>query len=278
MVTCRSAGLSCQSRVDGVGIGLRQRGRVVAVGAAGGLDLRVAQVGEGDVVQLQVATAGVVQVADGRAVGRGHVGPEVGHVGVGLARDGGAAAAQVQHRRRRDRHLRRARGLRLQVGEVLGHDRPAAADAAGDRGNRRLFTLAGDLELRPRVVLACHAVQLRQEVQVPPVAAEFAVGDALQAQGFLLAHGLGDGLVLGRLQRRGIDLAALELRARGGERSGAQQAADLVGAERDAHGGAPGSGRGLWRPAIAIIGGTRGSKPARPRRLLQGQLPPRCKV
>jgi hypothetical protein len=60
-------------------------------------------------------------------------------------------------------------------------------------------------------------------------------GDALQADGFLPAHRLGDGAVLGRLQRQGIDLAAPETCACVRQFGWAQQAADLVGAEGDAH-------------------------------------------
>ena len=58
-------------------------------------------------------------------------------------------------------------------------------------------------------------VQLRQEVQVPPVAAELAVGDALQPDRLLVAHRLGDGLVFGPAQLRCIDLATLEAGAQG---------------------------------------------------------------
>ena len=46
---------------------------------------------------------------------------------------------------------------------MLGQDRPAAADPAGDRRDRRLLTaVLTRLELRPGVVLQCHAVELRQ--------------------------------------------------------------------------------------------------------------------
>src|SRR6185503_5325977 len=63
-------------------------------------------------------------------------------------------------------------------------------------------------------------------------AAEFAVGDRLQADLFLLPDGAFDLAVLDRPQRAGVDLALRELRARLLERGRPQQAADVVGAER----------------------------------------------
>ena len=45
---------------------------------------------------------------------------------------------------------------------------------------------------------------------MPPVAAELAIGDALQPDRFLPAHDLGDDRISGGTQRGGVDLAMLE--------------------------------------------------------------------
>ena len=51
------------------------------------------------------------------------------------------------------------------------------------------------------------AVEAPEEIELPPGAAEFAVGDRLQADLFLLLDDALDLAVLDRLQRGGVDLA-----------------------------------------------------------------------
>src|SRR6185312_9945641 len=76
------------------------------------------------------------------------------------------------------------------------------------------------------------ALETPEEIEVPPRAAEFAVGRELEPDLFLPLHDARDLSVLDRLQGRGVDLALGEFRARILERGRAQQAADMVGAER----------------------------------------------
>ena len=76
------------------------------------------------------------------------------------------------------------------------------------------------------------AVEPPQKVELPPRAAEFAVGDRLQADFFLLFDDTFDLAVLDRLERGGVDLALGEALAGGFQRGRAQQAADVIGAER----------------------------------------------
>ena len=76
------------------------------------------------------------------------------------------------------------------------------------------------------------AAELGQKIEMPPGAAEFAVGRELQADGRLLVHDLFDLEVLGLAQVLRRDLALLQLRARFLDARWPQQAADLVGAER----------------------------------------------
>ncbi len=75
------------------------------------------------------------------------------------------------------------------------------------------------------------AIELAEEVVVPERAAEFAVGDRLEADLFLFPDGLFDLAILDRLEFSRIDLAALALGARLLQRGRPQQAADMIGAE-----------------------------------------------
>ena len=109
--------------------------------------------------------------------------------------------------------------------------RVAEPDLAGDLDAAGLGLHA--LELDAVIELDdVDAVEHAEEVEVPPRAAELAVGRELQA-GIGLAHDeLGDRRVLGVAQRLGVDAAGGEARAGLLERLGAEEAADDVGAER----------------------------------------------
>ena len=95
--------------VDQLGVGVRQRVGIVAALDGAGAHHRIAQVGEVGVVELDVAAAGGVEGVDLGAVARGEIGEELVEVGVGVDVDRRPPAAEVDHRRRRDRHLRRLR-------------------------------------------------------------------------------------------------------------------------------------------------------------------------
>jgi len=85
--------------------------------------------------------------------------------------------------------------------------------------------------MRP-VTVGIGGCSARQKVEVPPVAPELAVGDALEPDRFLLDHRFADCGVLRGAQRIGARLAPPPARAGFGERRRTQQAADLVGAKR----------------------------------------------
>ena len=76
------------------------------------------------------------------------------------------------------------------------------------------------------------AVEAPEEIEMPPGAAEFAVGDRLQADFFLAFDDALDLAVFDRLERGGVDLALGALLARLLQRGRPQQAADMIGAER----------------------------------------------
>ena len=217
-----------------------------------------AQVGPHRVVELQVAAAGVVERLDGLAVDLGEVVEIAVHVRVGVRADGGAAAAEVHHRRRGDGHLRHDLADRLQEPEVLEHGMVGGeVELARDLQAFGLGVHAVELDaLIDRHALA--ALQAPEEVEVPPGAAELAVGDELEADRLLLGDQLADLLVLHGGELRGRDGALGVFGARLLERRGAQQAADHVGAEWGdciLH-GCVSSQSGIGNAVAGIVGGS----------------------
>ena len=245
-----AGGLVRHHLVDEAGVAVRQLVRVVAARARRLAHLLVAEVGEVGVVHLHVGAAGVGERAQLVAVGARDVVVELGlELRIGLAADAGAAAAEMQHRRRGDRDLRRAAGRdpRLQVLEVGLLDVLDVADLVDDTHHRRRQLLAAvGLDDGHRDV-GLDAAQLVEEIDVEVGAAELAVGDALQADVFLEPDDLGDRVVLdgAQLPRRdlalGLPLARLE------QAPGAEEAADVVGAE----GGTVAGGHGRVLPGDA---------------------------
>src|SRR6185312_14122812 len=89
--------------------------------------------------------------------------------------------------------------------------------------------------LEPDLALAeigLDTIEPAEEVIVPERTPEFTVGDGLEANIFLLPDDGRDFPVLDRLQRVGRNLAVLVLYASLFQRRSAQQAADMIGAER----------------------------------------------
>ena len=113
-------------------------------------------------------------------------------------------------------------------------DRLRPAHAAPDHGDRLRGALAGRAALRVRAADGVDAdvAELAVEEAVIGAAAEFAVGRELQSDALLQRERVLDGLVFGRGQRGLVDFAAREFRAQIEQRLGAEQAADVLGAER----------------------------------------------
>ena len=122
-----------------------------------------------------------------------------------------------------------------EIVEIRALDRLSMADLRGDVHGRRAEAHLGTVilaELGGELAVGhLDSVELLEEVDMEEGAAEFPVGDALQADGFLLPHHLGDAAVIDGAQRGGVDLAVEMLRARLREFGRAQVAADMVGAE-----------------------------------------------
>ena len=84
-----------------------------------------------------------------------------------------------------------------------------------------------------RLVGLAHAAELVDEVHVPRRPAELAVGGRLQADVLLHAHDVADGVVLDGPQLVGATADRRRARSRASQQAlGAQQAADVIGAER----------------------------------------------
>jgi hypothetical protein len=94
-------------------------------------------------------------------------------------------------------------------------------------------------------------LQPLQEIDVKEGAAELAVGDALQTNGFLFADDLADGVIFDRTQFFLRNLVSIEARPRLLEMRRPEQTADLVGAERRVE---PGHGGNLlWEEWILLF-------------------------
>ncbi len=108
-----------------------------------------------------------------------------------------------------------------------------ALHLAGQPEHRRL--LVARVERVGLVYGQVDAVEAVDEVDVPPVAAELAVGDRLDADRLLQRDHVADAAVLHRFQLGLADLALSCLRPRLVQLLRAQQAADMVGTERRFH-------------------------------------------
>src|SRR5262245_57497532 len=114
---------------------------------------------------------------------------------------------------------------------MLEHRMVGKADLADDARAfcPRLHALERDALLHD---VALGAVEAPEEVEMPPGAAELAVGDRLQPGLLLLLDHALDLAVLDRLQLGRVDRALGVLLASFLDRGGAEQAADMVGTKR----------------------------------------------
>src|SRR5580704_12450511 len=160
---------------------------------------RIAQHGDEYFVELQVAAAGIGEGAHGFFVRLAEIVEHGVELGIDRLVDRRADRAAIQRRRRRDRNLRRALGVRLDEFEMLDHRMAGEADLAGDLGAfvARPRGGEGDAGLHDGLL---DAVEAPEEIEDPPGAAEFAVGDRLQAGRLLLFDDVLDLAVFHRFQ------------------------------------------------------------------------------
>jgi hypothetical protein len=143
----------------------------------------------------------------------------------------------VDHARRRDRELRNlVRGdAGRQEPERVAEDGLRDAELAVDAHRRRREFDVTPLVVEPHLEVLCglrHAVQLVHEVHVPRAAAQLAVRHAAQTDGVLQRDRFADRLVLDRAQLRLVDRPGRACFTGPAQRRWAEQAADVVGAER----------------------------------------------
>src|SRR5260370_23625024 len=152
----------------------------------------------------------------------------------------------MQHRGRGDRHLRhhmRDLALLFQELEMRDHRMIAWEIELADHAHRVMPGLEAR-ELDALVGAEKFATsQLRQEGEMPPRAAEFAVGRKLQADRRLLVDDLFDLHILDLAQIVSRYLTLLQFGARFLDARRPQQAADLVGAAR-----------GCWSSHVSLPG------------------------
>jgi hypothetical protein len=198
------------------------------------LHLGIAELGERRLVDLHIAAAGIGERLQFLAERLHRVVPELVEVGVGAGQNGRVAAAKVQRAGAGDGDLRNELGVSADIGEIRHVDRMAPAHPAVDHRDRLASALARCAALR---VLAADRIdaevaELAVEEAVIGAAAEFAVGRKLQPNALLQRERVLDGLVFGFGQGRLVNFATREFRPLVEQGLGAQQAADVLGAER----------------------------------------------
>jgi hypothetical protein len=138
----------------------------------------------------------------------------------------------MQRRWRRDRHLRRRLCVGRDEAPMRDHrvaGKGAEPDLEPQQDRPRLRSLELELAL---AAIGFHPFERHQEVGLPRGAAIFAVGDGGETHVLLAPDQRDDLAILDGLQCGGVDLAPLAPQARFPERRAAQQAADVIGAER----------------------------------------------
>ena len=190
-----------------------------------------AKIGPHCVVELQIAATGVVERLHRLLVGIAEIVEEAVEIGIDALLDAVLGEAEMQHRRRRDGHLRRDLGVGFEKLEVRQHRMVGKADLAHDAQPLRLGLHAVELDALLGLV-NLDAVEHPEKVEVPPGAAELAVGRKLKAELLLPLDDLLDLAVLDRLELDGGEGALFALGPRFLERRRAQEAADMVGTKR----------------------------------------------
>jgi hypothetical protein len=213
---------------------------ILAAGPALRAHALVAEVGQAHVVELEVPAARRVEVGDLGSIRGGGVLHEAVEIRVHARADVGAPDLRVQHARRRDRELGGARGDTLQEPERIDEYRRRSRHPRIDLqvGPREVHVTRPSVERHgPPPPLAGQTTETGEKVHVPRPTSHLAVGDTLQAGGFLQAHRLADRRILCRGEGGSVRAPFLRLEAQRLQGRGPQQAADVVGAEGRARGG-----------------------------------------
>src|SRR5262249_16732474 len=175
--------------------------------------------------------AGVGEGAHRLAIGRAQVLEHAIELGIDRVIDRGLHRTAIDRRGRRDRDLGHALGMRRDELEMLDHRVAGEPHLAGHAHAlvARLHPGKGNAVIHD---MALDPVEAPEKIEVPPGAAELAVGDRLEPDLLLLLDGALDLAVFYRLDLRRADLPCGAPPPRFLQRRRTQQAADVVGAER----------------------------------------------
>ena len=200
--------------IDHPGINARQRFGVVAAVTRGLAFFCRAKVSPNGVIELQVTATGGIKRLHCIAVGLGRIGEEFVQTRINVLADGGPAPAKMQDRRRRDGHLGFGAGDAVKKAKVIQHIVLIETDPAADGNSFRFRLHPVKLDALPAFD-QFHAVQPGKIIEMPPGAAEFPVGNGLQAGGLLALDHFPDTLVFNRSEGIHIHFVCFKIGARG---------------------------------------------------------------
>src|SRR5262249_36271583 len=183
--------------VDEGGIGMHESLRLlVEIGAYLGPELRVAHVGEIDIVNLQIRASSLGKAVDLLAVEAREILIEHVEIRIGLRVDGLAATTKMHVGWGWNGLLGRDFGDGFQVREIIDEDAalwtrqpPNHTDTRRCEVDVALLGMESDLDTR---LVYLGIPELGEEIHMPHLAAEFAIGRDLQAHVLLQLDGVAD--------------------------------------------------------------------------------------
>src|SRR6516162_7776566 len=190
-----------------------------------------AEIGPHGVVELKIAAAGIIECLHCLLVGRAEIAEEAVEIGIDALADAALGQTEMQHRGSGNGHLRQHAGVCLQELEMLQHGMVRESELADDPQALRLGLYAAELNALLGFV-ELDAVEQAEKIEMPPRAAELAVGGKLESGLLLPGDDLLDLAILDRLELGGGDCSLLAPGACFLEGSRTQEAADVISAER----------------------------------------------
>ncbi len=227
-----------QRVVDQADVAPGERVRILATRPHLGAHSRVTIAGQRGVVQLDGPAAQRHQVPELGLVDRDEVRVVALDVRVDRGVHARRAEEEVHHVRRGNRHPRDAGGHRVpEEAKLPGRDLARAPERRARVGRREHAPLAGVVAEAERGLPEPEALDRIDEARRPPASPELPVGHGPEAEPLLKGNDLANALVLDGAEPLGGERAAPDL-ARGREETlRAQEAPDVLGAERPRAGG-----------------------------------------
>ena len=201
--------LVCDHCVDHVKILLLQAGRILIAPAETLTHALVAQASPSAVIELHVTAAGGIQVGNDLTVCGHDIRGQLVVIFVELVvRVGVLVAGKHETGLRWGRHGLASNGIvifkLLDELEMLHERMIVSVELAGHRGS----VGGSDLVMEGNAMGGCdmvHAVEAPHEIEMPPAATEFTIGDDMQTGGLLLGNQISDQPVFDGFQSSGIN-------------------------------------------------------------------------